>query len=314
MPQTRMRMRPWLELQINSNKIPGLYWLNKKDKMFQIPWKHAAKHGWELEKDACLFKNWAVHTGRYKEGDVDPDPKTWKANFRCAMNSLPDIQEVKDQSISKGPSAVRVYKMLNPPVKAEKKEKKSKSPKSKSPRKSVDDIKEETVEATNSIQLPDDHSGYVLPSYAADEMEVGSTFGLPCELNNGAWRNCPLDIQVPDSTNNIYRFQVSPGYSSSEVTDEEEDIPLYDIFNSSEWQQNSVGGKGFLLNEAGIGKGFLLNETGMQNLSLDFSLQEQDTVFEIPKLELFPHESKSSAECTLLDIRTHFVPPISCGI
>ncbi|KAG8128645.1 putative Interferon regulatory factor protein [Naja naja] len=276
MPQTRMRMRPWLEMQINSNRIPGLYWLDKKDKRFQIPWKHAAKHGWELERDACLFKNWAVHTGRYKEGDVEPDPKTWKANFRCAMNSLPDIQEVKDQSISKGPSAVRVYKMLDPPVKAEKK----------------DDIKEETVEATNSIQLPDDHSGYVLPSYVAEDMEVGSTFGLPCELNNGAWRNCPLDFQTPDSTNNIYRLQLL----------------------GTDWQQSNIGGKGFLLNEAGIGKGFLLSETGMQNLSLDFSLQEQDTAFEIPKLELIPHESKSSAECTLLDIRTHFVSPVSCGI
>ncbi|XP_070790029.1 interferon regulatory factor 1 [Pituophis catenifer annectens] len=310
MPQTRMRMRPWLELQINSNKIPGLYWLNKKDKMFQIPWKHAAKHGWELEKDACLFKNWAVHTGRYKEGDVEPDPKTWKANFRCAMNSLPDIQEVKDQSISKGPSAVRVYKIVELPVKSEKKEKKSRSPKSKSPRKSVEDIKEETVEATNSIQLPDDHSGYVLPGYVAEDMEVGSTFDLSCDMNSSPWRNCPLEIQTPDSTNNIYRLQVSPSYSSSE----EEDIPLYDLFNSSEWQQSSIGGKGFLLNEAGIGKGFLLNESGMQNLSLDFTLQEQDTTFEIPKLEVIPHELKPSAECTLLDIRTHYVPRISCGI
>uniref|UniRef100_A0A098LXZ8 Interferon regulatory factor n=1 Tax=Hypsiglena sp. JMG-2014 TaxID=1550645 RepID=A0A098LXZ8_9SAUR len=301
MPQTRMRMRPWLELQINSNKIPGLYWLNKKDKTFQIPWKHAAKHGWELEKDACLFKNWAVHTGRYKEGDVDPDPKTWKANFRCAMNSLPDIQEVKDQSISKGPSAVRVYRMLNATVKPEKKEKKSKSPKSKSPRKSVEDIKEEeTAEATNSIQLPDDHSGYVLPSYAAEDMEVGSTFGFSCDLNNGAWRNCPLDIQTPDSTNNMYRLQVSPCYSSSE----DEDSPLYEfILNSSEWQQNSIGEKGYLLNEA-----------GMQNLSLDLTLQDQDTAFGLQKLDVIPHESKSSAEYTLLDIRTHYVPPISCGI
>ncbi|XP_029140626.1 interferon regulatory factor 1 [Protobothrops mucrosquamatus] len=314
MPQTRMRMRPWLELQINSNKIPGLHWLDKKEKKFQIPWKHAAKHGWELEKDACLFKNWAVHTGRYKDGDVDPDPKTWKANFRCAMNSLPDIQEVKDQSISRGPGAVRVYRMLKPTVKLEKKEKKSRSPKSKSPRKSTDDIKEEeTVEATNSIQLPDDHSGYALPSCATEDMEVGSTFGLQCELNSDAWRNYPLDIQAPDSTDNMYRLQVSPCYSSSE----DEDIPLYDMFSSSEWHQSSVGGRGFLLNE---GKVFNLSEAAMQNLSLDFTLQEQDTGFDIPKLginisplEVIPHDSKSSAEYTLLDIR-HFVPPISCGI
>lgn len=107
--------------------------------MFSIPWKHAARHGWELEKDASLFKMWAVHTGestyahnaktarsaarssfwlnkmysagKYQEGQ-NSDPKTWKANFRCAMNSLPDIEEVKDRSINKGHQAVRVFKML----------------------------------------------------------------------------------------------------------------------------------------------------------------------------------------------------------
>lgn len=113
--------------------------------MFSIPWKHAARHGWEMDKDACLFKQWAIHTGeeplfnvkqilvfkeekkpnsffqdphktmlagKFKPGITEPDPKTWKANFRCAMNSLPDIEEVKDKSINKGCEAVRVYRML----------------------------------------------------------------------------------------------------------------------------------------------------------------------------------------------------------
>lgn len=149
--------------------------------IFQIPWKHAAKHGWDMEKDACLFRSWAIHTGvcspsshvnissvsifvlaytsgvtcqrkqnknfsgvknyhcnentqhsshlfltgRYKVGEKDPDPKTWKANFRCAMNSLPDIEEVKDKSINKGSSAVRVYRMLPPLTKDQKKGKPS---------------------------------------------------------------------------------------------------------------------------------------------------------------------------------------------
>lgn len=64
-------------------------------------------------------------TGRYKVGEKDPDPKTWKANFRCAMNSLPDIEEVKDKSINKGSSAVRVYRMLPPLTKDQKKGKPS---------------------------------------------------------------------------------------------------------------------------------------------------------------------------------------------
>ena len=55
-----------------------------------------------------------VHvSGKYQPGVDKPDPKTWKANFRCAMNSLPDIEEVKDKSIKKGTNAFRVYKMLS---------------------------------------------------------------------------------------------------------------------------------------------------------------------------------------------------------
>lgn len=52
-----------------------------------------------------------LSAGKYAEGQTR-DPKTWKANFRCAMNSLPDIKEVKDRSVNKGHQAVRVFKML----------------------------------------------------------------------------------------------------------------------------------------------------------------------------------------------------------
>ncbi|XP_053315394.1 interferon regulatory factor 2 [Spea bombifrons] len=112
MPVERMRMRPWLEEQINANCIPGLKWLNQEKKIFQIPWMHAARHGWDVEKDAPLFRNWAIHTGKYQPGIDKPDPKTWKANFRCAMNSLPDLEEVKDKSMKKGNNAFRVYRMI----------------------------------------------------------------------------------------------------------------------------------------------------------------------------------------------------------
>uniref|UniRef100_A0A3B3UZT1 Interferon regulatory factor n=1 Tax=Poecilia latipinna TaxID=48699 RepID=A0A3B3UZT1_9TELE len=121
MPVERMRMRPWLEEQINSCQIPGLKWVNKEKRIFQIPWMHAARHGWDLEKDAPLFMRWAIHTGKYQPGVDRPDPKTWKANFRCAMNSLPDIEEVKDKSIKKGTNAFRVYKMLSSTEKSLKK-------------------------------------------------------------------------------------------------------------------------------------------------------------------------------------------------
>ncbi|KAJ8407432.1 hypothetical protein AAFF_G00272890 [Aldrovandia affinis] len=113
MPVERMRMKPWLEEQIDHGLIPGLKWVNREKKIFQIPWMHAARHGWDVEKDAPLFRNWAIHTGKYQPGVDRPDPKTWKANFRCAMNSLPDIEEVKDKSMKKGCNAFRVYRMLS---------------------------------------------------------------------------------------------------------------------------------------------------------------------------------------------------------
>ncbi|TRY85341.1 hypothetical protein DNTS_031293 [Danionella cerebrum] len=124
MPVDRMRMRPWLEQQINSGEIQGLHWVNEERKIFQIPWMHAARHGWDLEKDAPLFMKWAIHTGKYCPGIDKPDPKTWKANFRCAMNSLPDIEEVKDKSIKKGTNAFRMYRMLSSSERVSKKGKK----------------------------------------------------------------------------------------------------------------------------------------------------------------------------------------------
>uniref|UniRef100_A0A8C2CIR1 Interferon regulatory factor n=1 Tax=Cyprinus carpio TaxID=7962 RepID=A0A8C2CIR1_CYPCA len=112
MHQGRLRLRPWLEEQIDSGRYPGVVWLDQSARVFQIPWKHAARHGWNIEKDATLFRNWAIHTGRFKPGTDKPDPKTWKANFRCALNSLTDVKELQDKSIKKGHNAFRVYILL----------------------------------------------------------------------------------------------------------------------------------------------------------------------------------------------------------
>lgn len=71
----------------------------------------------------------SVDAGKFIQGETTPDPKTWKANFRCAMNSLPDIKEVKDKSINRGSGAVRVYKMLNVSTKPNNKRSKAKDAK-----------------------------------------------------------------------------------------------------------------------------------------------------------------------------------------
>ncbi|KAM8894871.1 interferon regulatory factor 1-like isoform 2-T2 [Spinachia spinachia] len=108
----RLRLRPWLEEQIQSGRYPGVCWLDQTAQIFQIPWIHAARHGWSIDRDATLFRSWAVHTGRYRPGEDQPDPKTWKANFRCAVNSLPDICELRKHGKKRGSDAYRVYRML----------------------------------------------------------------------------------------------------------------------------------------------------------------------------------------------------------
>lgn len=105
-------MRPWLEGIINSRKYPGVEWVDEEKKMFRLPWKHASRNGWKINTDACLFRAWAEHTGKYKEKET-PNPKIWKANFRCALNSLPDMEEVTERRSTKGNNAFKVYKITD---------------------------------------------------------------------------------------------------------------------------------------------------------------------------------------------------------
>ncbi|NWS70550.1 IRF1 factor, partial [Crotophaga sulcirostris] len=327
MPVSRMRMRPWLEMQINSNQIPGLIWINKDKMMFQIPWKHAAKHGWDMEKDACLFRSWAIHTGVYKVGEKDPDPKTWKANFRCAMNSLPDIEEVKDKSINKGSSAVRVYRMLPPLTKDQKKERKSKSSRearNRSKRKLYEDMRtEESAESLTSTPLPDDHSGYTVHDYTGQEVEVESTSITldlsPCEVSCSLtdWKP-PMEIPIADSTNDLYQLQVSPLASSSEgecfffsYSERRSSfahpcVLLQQLLEpTQDWHTTSVGGKGFLT-----------NEPGTQTMCSTYSYKEQDGEIDTTSgdLEFRFFEQKSSLDFSWLETVRPTMQVIPCGL
>ncbi|KAM7442077.1 Interferon regulatory factor [Porites harrisoni] len=70
-----------------------------------------SRHGWSEKDDAALFRAWATYTGKYKEGRDLPDPRKWKTNFRCALNALPDIKEIREESCPGGKDAYKIYKM-----------------------------------------------------------------------------------------------------------------------------------------------------------------------------------------------------------
>lgn len=249
MPVSRMRMRPWLEKMIESNTISGLTWVDKDQKMFSIPWKHAARHGWELDKDASLFKKWAIHTGKYTEGQTS-DPKTWKANFRCAMNSLPDIEEVKDKSIHKGQQAVRVFKMLHVTPKSDKRSKAKVTKQGK------------TVSLQNPIKIEEDtdYSDTQSPmdvsmaEESTQENTVDSTVQTEqqvCdfELSTPDWA---LSVEIgPESfpSNFCQRFQVSPDHSPDYSYSDDIVEICKQLERESHFMPSSLDVMGFLNNE-----------------------------------------------------------------
>ncbi|XP_064201182.1 interferon regulatory factor 2 isoform X2 [Anguilla rostrata] len=220
MPVERMRMRPWLEEQINSDKIPGLKWVNREKRIFQIPWMHAARHGWDVEKDAPLFRNWAIHTGKHQPGVDKPDPKTWKANFRCAMNSLPDIEEVKDKSIKKGTNAFRVYRMLLPserPTKrgkkrGEREDKIKVGPRSPSRRSEKKVAKAES--SVDSTVLTGTHRLATRGS-AVDQLIVGGDLPDVCQTIEVTTESEDQSV----SSSHAYPLQISPISSCDSDTD-----------------------------------------------------------------------------------------------
>ena len=106
----KLRLRDWLVQKIHEGKY-GLRWVgDPKEKTFRIPWKHGSRHDWSVD-DAALFQAWAIYTGKYKEGRDIPDPRKWKTNFRCALNALPDIKEIRGKSFPRGKDARKIFRM-----------------------------------------------------------------------------------------------------------------------------------------------------------------------------------------------------------
>lgn len=104
----RMLMKEWLFRLLEEGSVPGITWENRSQAVFKVDWKHGSRHGYSLERDAIVFKKWAEHTGKF-QGAKCPDPKRWKANFRCALNSLKDIEKLSG-TVKCGPAAYRLFR------------------------------------------------------------------------------------------------------------------------------------------------------------------------------------------------------------
>ncbi|XP_078457961.1 interferon regulatory factor 8-like [Lampetra planeri] len=106
------RLRSWIVEQIDSQRYPGLAWEDPERRTFRVPWKHAAKHDYDLEGDSALFKAWAVFRRKHHEGVDEPDPAGWKTRLRCALSKSPDFAEVVERRHTGGARPYKVYRLL----------------------------------------------------------------------------------------------------------------------------------------------------------------------------------------------------------
>ncbi|CAB3979491.1 interferon regulatory factor 1-like [Paramuricea clavata] len=108
----KLQLRDWLFTLLEHNQTPGLEWLDRDQKIFSISWRHGRKKGWKSENDSQLFKEWAIYKKRYKPGNDRKNAKLWKSRFRCALNALNDVRELKTLSKTKGEDPKKIYQFL----------------------------------------------------------------------------------------------------------------------------------------------------------------------------------------------------------
>ena len=174
---SKQRLRPWLEAQINGGLVPGLYWLDEDKTKFRISWKHSGKQDW-CPKHGQIFMEWAKHTGKYRVGIDKLDWVTWKTRLRCAFNKAPDIEEVKEESNLDEPEPFRVYFL---------------KPKTAGKKKSAADSLSESVSA---IDVPSD-AVLNLPTVCALIPTVVEDFSSGCSMTS-VGKSLPQDLKNID--------------------------------------------------------------------------------------------------------------------
>ncbi|NXT98413.1 IRF2 factor, partial [Buphagus erythrorhynchus] len=236
----------------------------QEKKIFQIPWMHAARHGWDVEKDAPLFRNWAIHTGIGILFLQNRFSHFWASYIFSHSLFLWHVAKHgwKQKNLAASISDFLWYHVveMGETPGARKKTKSEKDDKFKQ-------IKQEPVESSFGMNgLNDVTSDYFLSSSIKNEVDSTVNFvvvGQP-HLDGSSEEQVivanPPDVcqvvevttesdEQPLSMSQLYPLQISPvsSYAESETTDS---VPS-DEENAEgrlHWQKKNIEGKQYLSN------------------------------------------------------------------
>ncbi|OCT73072.1 hypothetical protein XELAEV_18036051mg [Xenopus laevis] len=88
----------WVLSQIDSQRFPGLEWMNQERTLFRVPWKHGSRQDL-CEDNYKIFKAWAIVSGKYNPQRDEPDLPTWKRNFRSALRQNNGVRMIQNNSL-----------------------------------------------------------------------------------------------------------------------------------------------------------------------------------------------------------------------
>ena len=108
----RLRFKDWLIERLDTGEITGVQWIDRERGLFNIPWTHGSHKNWN-RNDVEIFRQWAIYSGKYNPTKTSPNPIKWKTNFRCTLNALPDFNEVRQESSSRGSKRYKIYSLKN---------------------------------------------------------------------------------------------------------------------------------------------------------------------------------------------------------
>ncbi|XP_072463389.1 interferon regulatory factor 3 isoform X3 [Notamacropus eugenii] len=94
--KTKPRILPWLREQLDSGHL-GATWVDEERTRFLIPWKHGLRQDLQ-QGDFRIFQAWAEASGSYRPGIDEPDPATWKRNFRAALDRKQNLRVISNRS------------------------------------------------------------------------------------------------------------------------------------------------------------------------------------------------------------------------